>query len=234
MKKYFILALLGISSICKGQNMSSCYTEDTFEMAYHYVQWKKQTAKKLSENNKVLLEDGYELEALEQDGTPKIVFSKKNYSYFFVSNPKGITPLTKSANDLKKYEEKFCKLVEIAKFKNLPKNYSYIYADGSANIWLISDKTIEYKPVTKEMSSSGMYDGGKPFKKEITEAQYKEIQVLLKKGLQNTAIHAESRNKGTGVIEEGVTPTVMVASKILQMNAEEKKAVETWLNAQKP
>ncbi|MCU0438070.1 MAG: hypothetical protein MUC49_09135 [Raineya sp.] len=234
MKKYLILALFGITGISKGQNMNSCYTEENFEIAYHYVQWKKQTSKKLSENHKVLLEDGYELEALEQDGMPKIVFSKKNYSYFFVSNKNGITPLTKSASDLKKYEEKFCKLMEVAKFKNLPKNYTYRYIDGVGNAWIISDKDIEYKPITKEMSSSGMYDGGTPFKKEITETQFKEIQSLLKKGLQNKEIETDSRRKGTGVIEEAVTPTVTVVSKIILMDAKEKQAIEAWLNAQKP
>jgi len=234
MKYCILFVLFGIGSSLKSQDMNSCYTEENFEMTYHYIQWKKLTSKKLSENYKVLFDDGFELEVVEADGNRKIVCSKKNYSYFSVDSQKGIIPHTKAASDAKKYEKQYCQLVEIAKFKGLPKNYTYHYADGNANVWVITDKNLEYKPVTKEMSSSGMYDGGKPFTKEITETQYKEIQALLKKGLSNTAIHIENRVKGSGAISEGVTPTVTVNSKYIQMSSEEKKAIEAWLNAQKP
>jgi hypothetical protein len=233
MKTYLVLILLGVMNTSKGQTMATCYTEENFERAYHYVQWKKHTSEKLGENHKILLDDGYDVVALEQDGESKIVFSKKEYRYFFVSHKNGVTPLTKSASDLKKYEERFCQLVELANREGLPKNYTYTYSDGSANEWVVTDKTITYIPVTKETSSSGLYDGGTPFQKEITETQYNEIKLLLKKGLQNPSIQTDKRTKGTSVIDEGITATAIIASKIMTINSFEKTAIETWLNAQK-
>ncbi|KKL89333.1 hypothetical protein LCGC14_1915730, partial [marine sediment metagenome] len=50
-----------------------------------------------------------------------------------------------------------------------PKTYRYL--DGSGNQYYIQDdmrKTIEYMPVKPLSSSSGIYDGGKYVKTEIT------------------------------------------------------------------
>lgn len=206
-----------------------CFTKENFEKTFHYIQWKHKTSKKLSANQKVILEDGYEVEALEDEINGRyILFSKKAYKFFSLNSSGQYIPHTKKAN-LKQYQSYFCKLFARASFANLPLNYMYKYIDGSNNVWLIASDNIEYKPIAKENSSSGEYSGGEPFKKNIELTQFQAIQSLLKKGLSNKAIHLEDRNMGCGTVLESVTENVSAQQCYLPMNSAEKKAIEDWL-----
>jgi len=207
-----------------------CLTEENFEKAFHYIQWKQKTSKKLSKTQKVLFSKGYELDAIEEtNGKRRIVFFKKDYKYFSVDVQDKYIPHTQVV-DIPQNQIYFCELVNNAKFANLPTNYLYKYIDGNNNIWVIDDKSIEYEPIATENSSSGMYSGGEPFKKYISLEQYKAIQALLKKALANSSIHLENRNMGCGTILEMVTESITVKYCYLPMNHEEKKSIETLLN----
>lgn len=79
----------------------------------------------------------------------------------------------------------------------------YSYSDGSGNTYVVAadgKKTIEYKPVTPEMSSSGIYSGGDYIKKEISQSQYESIISSLQKAIKNKKIHIKDRVKTSGMI----------------------------------
>jgi hypothetical protein len=203
-----------------------CLTEENFEKAFHYIQWKYKTSKKLSENSKVIFDDGYELDVMEQENIGRrITFSKEGYKGFSVDMREKYIPHTKIAQ----YQKYFCKLVKTATLVNLPKNYMYKYIDGNNNVWIINAEDVEYKPIAKENSSSSEYSGGEPFKKNTTLAQYQAIQLLLKKGLSNKSIQLANRNMGCGTVLEFVAENVVANECYLAMNSDEKQATEEWL-----
>lgn len=76
----------------------------------------------------------------------------------------------------------------------------YEYADGSANVYKLTSTTLEYIPVKKEESSTGMYSGGDPKTEAITKTQYESVSKLLESALSNTSIHIEDRMKTSGAI----------------------------------
>lgn len=79
----------------------------------------------------------------------------------------------------------------------------YSYADGSGNVYIISDKgekTLEYKPVKPEFSSSGIYSGGDYVKKKISKSQYNKIILSIYKAVKNKKIHIKERMKTSGLI----------------------------------
>ncbi len=104
------------------------------------------------------------------------------------------------------------------------------YADGSGNVFVISDicgKTLEYRPVKPEFSSSGEYDGGKPGKKALSDSQFAQIRLLFIKAIRNTKSHLEDRVKGSGLIllQEFGTDR----SRILAPGAPEQQEIEILL-----
>lgn len=115
-------------------------------------------------------------------------------------------------------------LLTLSCMKNIT---SYKYADGSANVYILTPTSLEYDPVTPAESSTGTYSGGEPKTMTITSEQYKSIQVLLEKAVQNTAIHSNDRMKTSGAI------SVIEGSKerkyIIEPGCAEQKAIETLL-----
>jgi hypothetical protein len=80
-------------------------------------------------------------------------------------------------------------------------------ADGAANGFQFTREAsgrvqFVYVPVTREQSSSGMYDGGPPRKEELAadDARLAELWSLLQKLEADKANHSPDRNKGTGAI----------------------------------
>jgi len=76
----------------------------------------------------------------------------------------------------------------------------YEFLDGNGNKYVIKSETIEYIPMKPALSSSGFYDGGDYFKKEITAVQYSEITSIIKKIIRNTDRHISKRVKMSGMI----------------------------------
>ncbi|WP_373548865.1 hypothetical protein [Haliscomenobacter sp.] len=208
--------------------MQQCLSAENYTLTLRYAQWKLKTAKRLSKNQRLLFGKGFEYTVQEEgNGEKSIVFYKKNVEAFAV-NTQELLPLDKTS-DLTKYHQLFCDLLASAKFANLPHNLVYRYHDGSNNVWSIGNQKIVYQPVTPAMSSSGIYSGGEPFEKNITAAQFTEIEALLKAGVVNKTIHEDSRLKGSGMIVELLTDALVGGTYLLPMRSAEKMAIEIWL-----
>lgn len=77
---------------------------------------------------------------------------------------------------------------------------TYEYADGSANLYLLTQTQLRYVPVKPENSSTGFYSGGDPKTVSITQSQYDELKKLFDGALSNTDIHITDRMKTSGMI----------------------------------
>lgn len=106
------------------------------------------------------------------------------------------------------------------------KSSSYTYVDGSGNIYKISIDSIEYIPVKKENSSTGMYSGGEPAKKVLSKSEYQKIQSAIEEIFSNKSIHIKERIKTSGMI-------TMVQGKreksVIFKSTEEKNSFEKML-----
>lgn len=104
---------------------------------------------------------------------------------------------------------------------------SYQYGDGSGNQYIITSDSIEYLPVKKEFSSSGMYDGGDYTKNKITSENFQKLTDEIHLLFENKSLHIKDRIKTSGII------TVMKDSKedktIIIKNSPEKERFETLL-----
>jgi len=80
--------------------------------------------------------------------------------------------------------------------------WSIAYSDGSANAYqLASDgeaATFEYRPVTPERSSTGMYSGGEPRTGRLDAVQVAELWRQVRDLEANAQLRATDRMKGTG------------------------------------
>ena len=91
-------------------------------------------------------------------------------------------------------------LINLLNFSCMNKSTVYEYADGNGNTYKIQESSVEYVPVKKEESSSGMYSGGDAKRVTITAEQYKKISALLDSALDNTSIHINERVMMSGVV----------------------------------
>lgn len=76
----------------------------------------------------------------------------------------------------------------------------YHYADGSANLYVITSDSLEYVPVKPEESSTGFYSGGDPKKVALTPQQFRSIRALLETAKSKHEIHLPDRIKTSGAI----------------------------------
>lgn len=76
----------------------------------------------------------------------------------------------------------------------------YTYADGSANFYILTPSSLEYKPVKPEESSSGLYNGGEPKKITITAEQFTSACEKLEAAINNSEVHIKDRIKMSGAI----------------------------------
>src|SRR6187455_400465 len=74
----------------------------------------------------------------------------------------------------------------------------YEYADGSANLYRLTEKELEYLPVQPEESSTGFYSGGEPKTVPVTVEQYNTLKDLFDQALENSSIHIADRMKTSG------------------------------------
>lgn len=97
-----------------------------------------------------------------------------------------------------------------------PKEYTKItYIDRNNCKLEITPTTISYIPITKAESSSGMFDGGEPWKKEIDNDVWFEI---------NSQIKAHIENK-KNILKERVKPSVAF---VLEQGKKKKTVIATY------
>jgi hypothetical protein len=103
----------------------------------------------------------------------------------------------------------------------------YQYADGSANVYIITSSSLEYVPVKPEESSTGMYSGGEPKKISLSIHEFRNLRALLEAAKNNHAIHIPDRIKTSGLITtiSGNDKT----SFILKPGSKEITSIETLL-----
>ena len=91
-------------------------------------------------------------------------------------------------------------LLNLLNFSCMNKATVYEYADGNGNTYRIQASSLEYIPVKKEESSSGMYSGGEARTVAINAEQYRDISALIESALNNTGIHINDRVMMSGVV----------------------------------
>jgi hypothetical protein len=118
-------------------------------------------------------------------------------------------------------------LILLACFSCMTAKTTYEYADGSGNVYVVKDLSVEYKPVTPRNSSSGVYSGGEPAHATVSSSQYDSLVNLLESAMANSSIHQENREMMTGLIVRysNADPTRTV----LKRDSSEKNAIETAL-----
>lgn len=217
------------------KDIFDCFSEENFEITYKYVHWKHRTSKKLSPNHRVIVEGNVDVEAAEDEQGKYLKFWKNNELYCKVDAKKGVIPIFKMQKEsyVQACQELFCDLLEKAKFKSLPKNYTYHYADGSGNLWKITANQVEYIPVKPENSSSGTYSGGEPFEVSITLTQFQEIEKRMLDALQDTVTHQAERSMGTGAFSQLVS-NALVKRCYVGYQSPHSIAIEKHLKSLKP
>lgn len=84
--------------------------------------------------------------------------------------------------------------------------WSLHYGDGAANVYRFSQSSaggevsFEYVPVTPEMSSTGSYSGGEPYRARLAagDPRVGELWRRVERLEVDTSSHGDARNKGTG------------------------------------
>ncbi len=77
---------------------------------------------------------------------------------------------------------------------------SYTYIDTNNNSYRISADSLSYRPISKEMSSSGTYDGGEPKKISLNPKDFQAIQEQIEAILSNQSLHQEKRMKPSSML----------------------------------
>lgn len=104
---------------------------------------------------------------------------------------------------------------------------TYEYADGSANLYLLTQTQLRYVPVKPENSSTGFYSGGDPKTVSITLSQYNELKMLFDAALSNKDIHIKERIKTSGMISKLGSDEKQC---IIKPACNEMKILEQFLN----
>ncbi len=118
-------------------------------------------------------------------------------------------------------------LLLLVNFACMKSDLRYVYADGSANRYIITPTMLEYDPVTPKESSTGTYSGGDPKTVSISTKQFESIGRLFDKAVANKAVQIKDRVKMSGAvwIEKGAARTEV----ILAPGCEEKEEIERLL-----
>ncbi len=76
----------------------------------------------------------------------------------------------------------------------------YTYYDGAGNKYKIDGLEISYVPVTKEESSSGNYDGGNPYTKQLVKSELIALVSAFERAIWDKSDHADKREMGSGLL----------------------------------
>lgn len=106
---------------------------------------------------------------------------------------------------------------------------TYEYADGSSNLYRLTETELRYVAVVAEESSSGSYSGGGGENKivAITLIQYNTLQSLFEKAIRNTRAHTQNR-----VMMSSIVSSIAANEKkqcILKPGSAEMKEIESAL-----
>ena len=118
-------------------------------------------------------------------------------------------------------------LINLLNFSCMNDSLVYEYADGNGNTYKLQPTSLEYVPVKKKESSSGMYSGGEAKTVTITAEQYKNISALLESALSNAAIHIKDRVMMSGVVR--VVSTEHKRSCIIKPGSDDLLRIEQTL-----
>lgn len=117
---------------------------------------------------------------------------------------------------MKKIILPFTTLFILMVFMNVtPKEYTKItYIDRNNCKLEITQTTISYIPISKAESSSGMFDGGEPWKKEIDNDVWFEINSQIKAHIENKKNILKQRVKHSVVfvLEQGKKKKTVIAT----------------------
>ena len=109
------------------------------------------------------------------------------------------------------------------------RNEIYSYADGSGNEYRIQKNSFEYIPVVQNESSSGVYAGSGAQKKEITDEQFAQVQVLWEQAFQDTVSHMQNREMLSGFVE--IESNNKTKSVIVAPQSSSQKSIEDFLDS---
>lgn len=101
--------------------------------------------------------------------------------------------------------------------------------DQNNNLYLISAAELAYKPIKKEQSSSGIYSGGEPQTKVLTEEEWVEIQGLVQAILDNVSIQTDQRRMLTSALN--ITFGSDQKERYIITRSDELRNLLTYLNA---
>lgn len=76
----------------------------------------------------------------------------------------------------------------------------YTYVDGSGNSYQIKDNHLKYSPMTADQSSSGTYDGGDPWSRELSKIDLMRIVDVVERAIWSSADQIDHRSMGSGTI----------------------------------
>lgn len=94
---------------------------------------------------------------------------------------------------------------------------NYLFTDGNNNKYEIYKTKLNYIPVKKENSSSGIYSGGEPQKVEIDKSKYSAIEKLIKRVLKDKQYHLANRLMGCGTITSK-QKTIFISRESIHLN----------------
>jgi hypothetical protein len=93
----------------------------------------------------------------------------------------------------------FISLLFIAAVK-MNAQISYMYSDGNMNSYTVKSFELNYDPIQKEESSSGMYSGGEPKTVVITPHELNKLTVLFEEIIADSTCQQTKRSMGSGLL----------------------------------
>jgi len=107
---------------------------------------------------------------------------------------------------------------------------SYQYIDTNGNLYKISPDSLVYEPMAPSMSSSGMYDGGEPQTRELSNTQFSTLSQWMESALLDETHHLPQRVKPSIIIRR-IDKTGKKWEAILSFQAPLRKELENRLQA---
>ena len=217
----------------KPKNPDYVFSIEHYYQCLAYLDWKKRVAKKLSPNQRIILDGAKDMDLVELEPALRaIVFYKDNQAYLRVL-PQGWFPLYKQQTEryVGECRNDFLSLLERAHYRRELSSYEYRYTDGNNNTWHWGYGFLTYRGVRAEHSSSGVYEGGEDFSLELDGETY---EVLA--GAARAAFEVEGlahREMGCGTIGRSLKDYHQQRL-YLPMDSPEKRVLEQRLRALKP